>query len=48
VGQERHDVETREDVERLVRAFSTKALTDPFIGFIFTDVARPDVEAHVP
>ena len=42
------DIETREDIERLVRAFYSKALTDPIIGFIFTDVARLDVEAHVP
>lgn len=45
---ERHDIETRTDVERLVRAFYGKALTDPVIGWIFTDVARLDLEAHVP
>ena len=42
------DIETRDDVERLVRAFYTKALTDPIIGFIFTDVAKLDLEEHVP
>jgi hemoglobin len=42
------DIETREDVERLVRAFYGRAMTDPIIGFIFTDVARLDLEAHVP
>ena len=42
------DIETRDDVERLVRAFYTKALADPVIGFIFTDVARLDLEAHLP
>jgi hemoglobin len=42
------DIETRADVERLVRAFYGRALTDPIIGFIFTDVARLDLEAHVP
>ena len=42
------DIETREDVERLVRAFYGRALTDPIIGFIFTDVAKLDLEAHVP
>jgi hemoglobin len=42
------DIQTREDCERLVRAFYTRALTDPVIGFIFTEVARLDVEAHVP
>ncbi len=42
------DIETREDCERLVRAFYSRALTDPIIGYIFTDVAKLDVEAHVP
>jgi hemoglobin len=42
------DIETREDCERLVRAFYTRALADPIIGYIFTDIARLDVEAHVP
>lgn len=42
------DITSRDDVERLVRAFYTKALSDPIIGFIFTDVAHLDVEAHVP
>ncbi len=42
------DIETRDDVERLVRAFYGKALTDPIIGFIFTDVAKLDLEGHVP
>jgi hemoglobin len=42
------DIETREDCERLVRAFYSRALVDPIIGFIFTDVAHLDVEEHVP
>lgn len=42
------DIESRDDVERLVRAFYGKALTDPIIGFIFTDVAKLDLEEHVP
>ena len=42
------DIETRADCERLVRAFYTRALTDPMIGWIFTDVAGLDVEAHLP
>ena len=44
----RRDLETREDCERLVRAFYGRALSDPIIGFIFTDIARLDLEAHVP
>jgi hemoglobin len=42
------DIEDRSDCERLVRAFYSRALTDPMIGFIFVDVAKLDVEAHVP
>ena len=42
------DISTREDCERLVRAFYSRALVDPIIGFLFTDVAKLDLEAHVP
>jgi hemoglobin len=42
------DIETREDCERLVRDFYTRAFVDPIIGFLFTDVAHLDLEAHVP
>jgi hemoglobin len=48
MGVNRHDIESREDVERLVRAFYGRALEDPIIGFIFVDVAKLDLEAHVP
>ena len=48
VMDERHDIRDRADCERLVRAFYGKALEDPIIGFIFTDVAKLDLEAHVP
>ena len=42
------DIETRDDVEELVRAFYAKAMNDPMIGYLFTDVAKLDLEAHVP
>jgi hemoglobin len=42
------DIESRADCERLVRAFYGKALADPIIGFIFVDVAKLDLEEHVP
>jgi hemoglobin len=42
------DIETRADCERLVRTFYSRALEDPVIGYIFTDVAKLDLEAHVP
>lgn len=45
---ELHDIEDRADVERLVRAFYGRALTDPIIGFIFVDVAQLDLEEHLP
>jgi hemoglobin len=44
----RHDIDTRADCERLVRAFYGRALTDQIIGWLFTDVAKLDLEAHVP
>jgi hemoglobin len=44
----RRDIEDRSDCERLVRAFYGRALEDPIIGWIFTDVAHLDLEAHVP
>jgi hemoglobin len=46
--EERSDICTRADCERLVRVFYGRALSDPVIGFIFVDVARLDLEAHVP
>jgi hemoglobin len=42
------DIESRADCERLVRTFYSRALEDPVIGFLFTDVAKLDLEAHVP
>ncbi len=45
---DRHDIEDRADCEALVRAFDGKALVDPIIGWIFVDVAKLDLEAHVP
>ncbi len=42
------DIEDRADCERLVRTFYGRALVDPIIGWIFADVARLDLDAHVP
>ncbi len=44
----RPDIESTADCERLVRAFYGKAMADEEIGWIFTDVAQLDLEAHVP
>ncbi len=47
-GDDTRDIETRADCERLVRAFYGRALEDPIIGWIFVDVAKLDLESHVP
>ena len=48
VNGDLRDIDNRADCERLVRAFYGRALADPIIGWIFVDVAKLDVEAHVP
>ena len=42
------DIETTADCERLVRAFYGRAMADEQIGWLFTDIAELDLEAHVP
>ncbi len=42
------DIEDRAGCERLVRAFYGRAMSDPMIGYLFVDVAKLDLEAHVP
>jgi hemoglobin len=42
------DIANRSDVERLVEAFYSRALDDPVIGWLFTDVAHLDLPAHLP
>ncbi|MFT4034705.1 MAG: group III truncated hemoglobin [Patulibacter sp.] len=44
----RGDIQTRDDIERLVRAFYEQALGDVMIGYLFTDVAQLDLDEHVP
>lgn len=43
-----HDVIDRADIEDIVQRFYETTLTDPIIGFIFTDVAKIDLEQHLP
>ncbi len=47
-ANQRHDIATRDDCARLTRAFYAKAMDDHLIGFIFTDIAKLDLEAHLP
>lgn len=42
------DIASRDDCERLVRAFYARAFEHPSLGPIFTDVAQLDLEEHVP
>jgi hemoglobin len=42
-----HDIENRQDIDTLLKAFYAKALTDGVIGYIFT-IAKLDLEHHLP
>ncbi len=42
------DIETRLDIDRLMNVFYERAMFDPVIGYIFTDVAHLDLEHHLP
>jgi hemoglobin len=45
---DRHDIRDRDDIADLVTAFYTRAFADPVLGPIFTNIARMDLEAHMP
>lgn len=42
------DIEAPADIERLLRDFYGQCFTDDLLGPIFVDVARLDLEAHLP
>ena len=42
------DLESRADIDRLLRLFYSRAMTDEVIGYLFTDVAHLDLEQHLP
>ncbi|WMX12109.1 MULTISPECIES: group III truncated hemoglobin [unclassified Aureispira] len=42
------DIQTRADVEHLIRTFYEKVLVDKTIAFIFIDVAQIDLDKHFP
>ena len=42
------DLQDRSDISDLVVAFYRRAFADPLIGPIFTDVAKLDLEHHLP
>lgn len=42
------DIQTRADLEQLMAQFYTRLLADNSIGYIFTDVAKIQLETHLP
>lgn len=42
------DIETRQDIDDLMKFFYQRAMSDEIIGHIFTDVAKLDLEKHLP
>jgi hemoglobin len=45
---DRHDICDRADIAALVTAFYTRAFADPVLGPIFTEIAKMDLDAHMP
>src|SRR4051794_608060 len=44
----KNDIRDRADIDELMLSFYSRALADDKIGFIFTDVAKLDLEHHLP
>lgn len=42
------DIRNYDDIETVIRAFYSRLLPDPIIGFFFTDIARIDLPSHIP
>ena len=42
------DIQTREDIELLVKTFYEKVIADPVIGPIFTEVIKVNWKKHLP
>ena len=43
-----HDIKNRQDLETLMVAFYSVAMTDEVIGFFFTEVVPLDLTKHIP
>jgi len=44
----KHDIENRADIDLLMREFYSEAMADDLIGYIFTDIAKLDLDVHLP
>lgn len=42
------DIQSRADIDLVMRVFYDRAIADELIGYIFTDVARLDLDHHLP
>ena len=42
------DIENRDDIDELMRVFYERAMADATIGYVFTDVAKLDLDHHLP
>ncbi|MEQ1605831.1 MAG: group III truncated hemoglobin [Pyrinomonadaceae bacterium] len=42
------DIQNREDIDSLMKTFYSRAIADELIGHIFTDVAKLNLERHLP
>lgn len=45
---ERSDITTAADIDHLIEVFYARVLNDPIIGFFFTDIAKINLEKHLP
>jgi hemoglobin len=43
-----NDITTRDDVEYLVKEFYDRVIKDDLIGFFFTDIAKIELNHHLP
>ena len=44
----KQDISSRDDIEHLLKTFYSRLLKDETINYIFIEVAKVDMEAHVP
>lgn len=44
----KNDITTRKDIDRLLRIFYDRLLADHTINYIFNDVMKVDMDAHLP
>jgi len=44
----KRDIETRADIEKFIKSFYEKVITDETIGFIFTNIFPLNWEQHIP